>query len=94
MLGATSPLFLSPWAPTFCCSIPSGGRMTPQAASAAASSATSCSVCAADSATRSREVPSGTVGGLIAGTWKPARSSATDAASAASAAPAFAKAHD
>ena len=40
-------------------------------AARAASDATSSSVCAADSDTRSRAVPCGTVGGRIAGTQKP-----------------------
>ena len=47
----------------------------------------SSSRCDALSATRSRHVPAGTVGGRIAGTWNPWRRSSADAASAASGAP-------
>ena len=44
---------------------------------------TSSSVCAADSVTRRRLVPTGTVGGRMAGTHRPSSSSAADASSAA-----------
>ena len=49
--------------------------------------ATWSSVCAADTVTRRRELPGGTVGGRIAGTRKPFSSSVAEAASAPSASP-------
>eukprot|EP00964_Phaeocystis_antarctica_P062745 scaffold37611_cov69-Phaeocystis_antarctica.AAC.9 len=54
---------------------------------AAARSSTSSWLCAAERATRSRAVPLGTVGGLMAGTSKPRLSSCALASSAAPSAP-------
>ena len=56
-------------------------------ASACSSRATCSSVCAADSVTRSRAVPGATVGGRIAGTYRPCSKSAAAAASARSSVP-------
>ena len=52
-----------------------GRHFTPQSCSAATSSSTSALLCPAERLTRSREVPWGTVGGRMAGTWKPLASS-------------------
>lgn len=56
-------------------------------ARALASEVIICGVWAAERATRSLEVPNGTVGGRIAGTWKPCRSSDALAARASEASP-------
>lgn len=62
-------------------------KRSPQARSAATSSARSASLCAADRLTRSRLVPRGTVGGRIAGTCSPRCSSAMLASTAACSGP-------
>lgn len=64
-----------PYTCSACRRCSSGCSTAPQPLTASTRASTSASLCAADRLTRSLHVPAGTVGGLMAGTWKPRRSS-------------------